>query len=102
MDARDYSGAIALLEHKQKTEPSLQNSLWLAYCAYHGGEYQMAAHTYEALIKQKDCPQEVNLYLCCAYLMIGQHEDARKIAERRKCYRFTSMKFYQLFRYYRA
>uniref|UniRef100_A0A914YU75 Intraflagellar transport protein 56 n=1 Tax=Panagrolaimus superbus TaxID=310955 RepID=A0A914YU75_9BILA len=82
LDGRDYTGAIALLEHKQKSEPSLQNSLWLAYCAYHAGEYQTAVQTYENLLKQKDCPQEVNLYLCCAYLMIGQNDEARKIAEK--------------------
>ena len=47
------------------------------------GEYQTAAQTFETLLKQKECPPEVNLYLCCAYLMIGHHDEARKIAEKR-------------------
>uniref|UniRef100_A0A7E4V0V4 Intraflagellar transport protein 56 n=1 Tax=Panagrellus redivivus TaxID=6233 RepID=A0A7E4V0V4_PANRE len=82
LEARDYTGALATLEHKQKNEPTLQNSMWLAYCAYHGGMYQQAANVYESILKQKDAPPEVNLYLCCCYLMLGLADEAMKIAEK--------------------
>lgn len=82
LENRDYVGAITLLEHKQKVENDLQASLWLAYCAYHAGEYQKAAAVYENLLKQKDCPSDVQLYLACTFMMLGMNEEARKLAEK--------------------
>lgn len=41
---RDFAGAIALLEFAQNTSAQVtaQSSLWLAYCAFHSGDYERA------------------------------------------------------------
>ncbi|KAI6218347.1 Tetratricopeptide repeat protein 26 [Aphelenchoides fujianensis] len=83
LEVHDYIGAISLLEHKRQSgESDLTTSLWLAYCACHAGDFKKAAEMYEWLLSQKNCPNEVFLYLGCCFFFMGMNEDARHTAER--------------------
>lgn len=37
---RDWVGAIAFLEYERNLKTNVENSLWLAYCSFHMGEYK--------------------------------------------------------------
>lgn len=37
---RDWIGAIALLENERNVNIHVENSMWLAYCYFHMGEYR--------------------------------------------------------------
>ena len=37
---RDWIGAVALLESERTVNIQVENSLWLAYCYFHMGEYR--------------------------------------------------------------
>ncbi|VDM41756.1 unnamed protein product [Toxocara canis] len=49
---RDYAGAISLLE------------------------------VYERMLKQKECPPEVNVYLGCVFFFLGMYMEAKEVAEK--------------------
>lgn len=51
---RDFTGAVTLLEFQAQT-PNEHNHLtqpWLAYSAYHLGDYQKALNCYQLLLQQ--------------------------------------------------
>jgi len=53
IDKRDYTGALTLLEFELGTEDEPDDCLlWLAYSAFHAGEFQRAADAYSRLIDQ--------------------------------------------------
>ena len=37
---RDWIGAVALLESERNVNIQVENSLWLAFCYFHMGEYR--------------------------------------------------------------
>lgn len=45
--ARDWIGAVALLESERNVNIQVENSLWLAYCYFHMGEYRKAINIYD-------------------------------------------------------
>jgi len=58
--ARDYAGALAILEFTRRVEreggrTTLERLLWRAYCAFHGGDYELALHTYETILRREYC-----------------------------------------------
>lgn len=75
--ARDYTGAITLLEFQCNTgkAPPLAGQ-WIAYCAFHLGKYQRAREEYEKLTKHESCPPEVWINLACCYFMLGMYQEA--------------------------
>jgi intraflagellar transport protein 56 len=40
LSSRDWIGAIALLENERSVNIQVENSMWLAYCYFHMGEYR--------------------------------------------------------------
>ena len=43
LERRDYTGAITLLKFRQNTKKAdTDSALWLAYAAFHNGDYQTA------------------------------------------------------------
>lgn len=40
LTTRDWIGAIALLENERNVNIQVENSMWLAYCYFHMGEYR--------------------------------------------------------------
>ena len=45
--SRDWIGAVALLESERNVNIQVENSLWLAYCYFHMGEYRKAINIYD-------------------------------------------------------
>ncbi|KAI1720726.1 tetratricopeptide repeat domain-containing protein [Ditylenchus destructor] len=83
LDKRDYTGAISLMEHERKKDPTDINChLWLAYLQFHAGDHRKASEVLESILTQKQCPSEANLYLGCALFFVAMYEDARKAAEK--------------------
>lgn len=41
---RDWIGAVALLESERNVNIQVENSLWLAYCYFHMGEYRYISY----------------------------------------------------------
>ncbi|KAL3094077.1 hypothetical protein niasHT_027405 [Heterodera trifolii] len=85
LDKRDYTGAISILEHERKSaaaEQQINLTMWLGYCHFHAANFRKACEAYEALIGDKNCPAEVNLYLGCAYFFLAMYENARKMGEK--------------------
>jgi tetratricopeptide (TPR) repeat protein len=92
LKARDYTGALAMLEFHKKTDDAaeeLDTLMWIGYCAFHLGQFQRAFDAYlEAINGQQGCPPEAHLYqaACLFYLQmykpceeaVQSFEDAEK------------------------
>lgn len=52
LDRCDYVGAITILQfdRKAKTERAGGTAMWLAYAAFHNGDYRLALETYEDML----------------------------------------------------
>lgn len=60
---RDFSGAVTLLEFmKHSNERGEGTDLWLAYCAFHLGEYEKALELYKELIKDEKSDPMLHIY----------------------------------------
>ncbi|XP_067936520.1 intraflagellar transport protein 56-like isoform X1 [Watersipora subatra] len=81
LDARDYTGAITFLEfHKNSGKGSTEEDQWIAYCAFHLGDYKKAMEEYEKLTKIDGCPPEVFTSLACCCFFLGMYREADAIA----------------------
>eukprot|EP00792_Barthelona_sp_PAP020_P004547 TRINITY_DN2196_c1_g1_i1.p1 TRINITY_DN2196_c1_g1~~TRINITY_DN2196_c1_g1_i1.p1 ORF type:complete len:572 (+),score=143.42 TRINITY_DN2196_c1_g1_i1:816-2531(+) len=85
IEKRDFSGAITLLEFQEKNDGnfSYEQKLWLAYCAFHGEDYNKAGTIYTELIQSDDGEADKNLYLylSCCYYWLHQYEDCLSTAQ---------------------
>ena len=75
---RDYTGAISLLDFERNSGKAGKDvSLWLAYSAFHAGDYKRALLEYEALkddgAYDKD---EVLINLACTYFYLGMYTES--------------------------
>jgi len=60
----------------------MENSLWLAYCCFHNGDYKKAIGLYDSVMKVKDYDKMVHLYKsCCLYALLNYNE-AKKEAQK--------------------
>ncbi|KAF6774250.1 Tetratricopeptide repeat protein 26 [Paragonimus kellicotti] len=74
---RDYTGALTLLEFERNCEHSkIETDLWIAYAAFHLGDYKRAAEEYKKLLTRKDSPPEIPIYLACCYFFMGMYQEA--------------------------
>jgi len=88
---RDYTGAITVLEFKAQVEEKSRNKKrtddkgedsstkteeWLAYCAFHLGDYKKAMDAYSQLMKNTNADPAYHLYLACCYFYLGCFEEA--------------------------
>ncbi|CAM9930576.1 unnamed protein product, partial [Discosporangium mesarthrocarpum] len=83
--ARDYTGALALLEFNRKSgDDDLEDTLlWIGYCAFHLGNYQRSIDAYEELSslgghKDNTKVKEVKLFMACCYYYLQLYEKASK------------------------
>lgn len=71
--ARDYTGALALLEFNRKTgeEDEEKTLMWIGYSAFHLGQYQRGYDAYQEVVNTSASPpHEVYLYQsACLYYM---------------------------------
>ncbi|XP_017768894.1 PREDICTED: intraflagellar transport protein 56 [Nicrophorus vespilloides] len=75
---RDYTGAITLLEFKQYADHNNPNiDLWLAYCAFHKGDYKRALSIYETLNAQHPHLKSIAVNLACCYFYLGMYNESK-------------------------
>ncbi|XP_013785950.1 intraflagellar transport protein 56-like, partial [Limulus polyphemus] len=76
---KDFTGALTLLEFTRKSgKGNLETDLWIAYCAFHLGEYKQAMEEYEKITKRKDAPQDAWTFLACCYFYLGMYKEANE------------------------
>eukprot|EP01060_Flectonema_neradi_P012302 TRINITY_DN19169_c0_g2_i1.p1 TRINITY_DN19169_c0_g2~~TRINITY_DN19169_c0_g2_i1.p1 ORF type:complete len:561 (+),score=85.70 TRINITY_DN19169_c0_g2_i1:80-1762(+) len=82
--SRDFTGAVALLEfHKQQgmTIEGYQVNPWLAYCAFHLGDYNKALEVYKELIANDDeTENQMHTYAACCHFYMGNFKEAEESA----------------------
>ncbi|XP_076455772.1 intraflagellar transport protein 56-like isoform X3 [Babylonia areolata] len=77
LDARDYTGAITLLEFSRASgKGNEETDMWIAFCAFHLGDYKRAMEEYERLSKREGCHPDVWLFLSCCYFFLGMYQEA--------------------------
>ena len=83
--ARDYTGALALLEFNRKTgdEDEDKTLMWIGYSAFHLGQYQRGFDAYQEVINTSgNPPHEVYLYqAACLYYMQMYSQAEEKATE---------------------
>ncbi|VDQ02952.1 unnamed protein product [Trichobilharzia regenti] len=82
IEKRDFTGALTLLEFERCCGKStLETDLWIAYSAFHLGEYKKAADEYKKILGKPNAPPEVHTYLGCCYFFLGMYKEASKAAK---------------------
>ncbi|XP_065826751.1 intraflagellar transport protein 56-like [Oscarella lobularis] len=80
---RDYMGAMTLLEFNRNAGKSDEESdLWLAYCAFHLGNYKKALEEYKTLRDRGSTNGDVHLGLACASFFLGMYKEASAASEK--------------------
>mmetsp|Transcript_15217 Transcript_15217/g.20091 ORF Transcript_15217/g.20091 Transcript_15217/m.20091 type:complete len:563 (+) Transcript_15217:223-1911(+) len=83
---RDYTGALAVLEFEKKsgeTKDEGDTLKWIAYCAFHLGNYQKALESYQELIQLVEKPDpEIYLFMGCCYYYMQMYEQAETEANK--------------------
>ena len=78
LKARDYTGALALLEFKLKCNDgeARDNLMWIGYAAFHLGNFDRVERAYRELLDQHDVPDEIFLFLACCLFFQQKVEEA--------------------------
>lgn len=84
VSARDYTGALALLDFRLKCQDgnATELLLWTAYCAFHLGNFRRAEEAYRELIQSHDVGKEIHLFLACCLFFQQNYEEAERAAQR--------------------
>ncbi|KAL5961314.1 Intraflagellar transport protein 56 [Taenia solium] len=83
LNARDFVGAVTLLEFERHTEkPRKDVDLWIAYCCFHLGDYKHAADEYKRLLSDNTLAPTIRTYLACCYFFMGMYKEAQEEANR--------------------
>ena len=83
LQSRDFSKAVAMLEFFKGIGPSigeLQINPWLAYAAFHMGDFTKAAEVYKEMLQLDDCDPVHNLHLACCHFCTGSFKEAEEAA----------------------
>lgn len=75
---RDYTGALTLLEFNDSSNN--KNDTWIAYCAFHLGDYKKALEIYKSL-KQKQDDGTLSTYIACCYFYLGMYPESLKMLQ---------------------
>jgi intraflagellar transport protein 56 len=80
--SRDYTGALTLLEFVRSTGKTVieDTNQWVAYCAFHLGDYMKAKKEYEELTKQDGCHPDVWCNLAVCYFYLGMYRESQEAA----------------------
>ncbi|CAI2722666.1 unnamed protein product [Schistosoma spindalis] len=82
VDKRDFTGALTLSEFERCCgNSSIETDLWVAYSAFHLGEYKKAADEYRKLLEKPNVPPDVHTYLACCYFFLGMYQEAMRSAK---------------------
>lgn len=79
--ARDYTGAVTLLEFKRHIGKHDELTVpWLGYSAFHLGDYKKAADTYTKILAVSGADPVHHLHLACCLFYMGQYQEASEEA----------------------
>ncbi|ESO00852.1 hypothetical protein HELRODRAFT_112981 [Helobdella robusta] len=67
---------------KNSGKKSIENDLWIAYCAFHLGDYKAAMEEYEKMSKHPKCDLHIYTNLGCCYFMLGMYKEAEAAAKK--------------------
>ncbi|CAH1243646.1 TTC26 [Branchiostoma lanceolatum] len=80
---RDYTGAITLLEFNRSSgKGSEEVDMWIAYCAFHLGEYKRAMEEFQAMSKRDGCHPDVWVNLACCNFFLGMYKESDEAAQK--------------------
>ncbi|EDO30962.1 predicted protein [Nematostella vectensis] len=83
LQGRDFTGALTLLEFNRNSGKSTEEtSLWIAYCAFHLGDYKKSMEEYLSLTKSEACHPDVWINLGCCYFFLGMYQEATDAADK--------------------
>jgi intraflagellar transport protein 56 len=94
ISARDYSGAITLLEFSKAIGKfDVETQLWLGYTNFHLGDYRRAMEVYLSLVSESSNSNNnsnsnggpdplIHLYLACCYFFLGMYKESDESAQR--------------------
>lgn len=82
LTSRDWIGAIALLENERSVNIQIENSMWLAYCYFHMGEYRKAIQIYDELLRKNPDEKDYHVFKACCYYALCLYDDARREAQK--------------------
>lgn len=78
---RDYMGAMTLLEFKRSVgEREEELDLWIAYCAFHLGDYKRAMEEYSSLSLKEGSHSDVWVGLSCTCFFLGMYKESEEAA----------------------
>ncbi|KAJ8959044.1 hypothetical protein NQ318_022299 [Aromia moschata] len=78
---RDYTGAITFLEFKPDPDQTGNVELWVAYCAFHRGDYKKALHIYQQLYKNHADMKNLAVNIACCYFYLGMYEESKEFLQ---------------------
>ncbi|XP_015110497.1 intraflagellar transport protein 56 isoform X2 [Diachasma alloeum] len=78
LEKRDYAGALTLIEFNATSSNAIETETWIAYCAFHLGDYKRATSVYEGLRKKDKAPADVPTNLACCYFYLGMYPEAKE------------------------
>nr|XP_023013429.1 intraflagellar transport protein 56 [Leptinotarsa decemlineata] len=82
LQKRDYAGAITLLEYKQCTGRNDSEEQWMAFCAFHRGDYKKALNIYQDHMKNDYDIEHSLLNTACCYFYLGMYDDSKEILKK--------------------
>ncbi|XP_072035753.1 intraflagellar transport protein 56-like [Amphiura filiformis] len=83
LDRRDYTGAITLLEFTRTSgKGSDETDQWIAFCAFHLGDYKRSMEEYERLSLKEGINPDVWVNLACSYFFLGMYPQADDAAKK--------------------
>ncbi|XP_022916832.1 intraflagellar transport protein 56 isoform X2 [Onthophagus taurus] len=82
LNKRDYTGALTLLEFKQFQDPNVNIELWMAYCAFHKGDYKKALNIYNQVYLKNGNSNYICLNLACCYFYLGMYKESKEMLQK--------------------
>jgi len=67
---------MTLLELQKSAARDEKLSLWLAYAAFHAGEYKKAIELYDELMRSPDYDKDLHIYKACCYYALCEYENS--------------------------
>ncbi|XP_024372333.1 intraflagellar transport protein 56 isoform X3 [Physcomitrium patens] len=83
LEARDYKGAITVLQFKRMVEGCDKRTLeWLAYAHFHHGEHDKALVLYKELLSVLDADPNYHTYSSACLFYLANYDEAKQAALR--------------------
>ncbi|CAH0563368.1 unnamed protein product [Brassicogethes aeneus] len=79
LSKRDYAGAITLLEFKEAPDQNGLFYLWMAYCAFHKGDYKKSLSIYQNLYKNNPDLANLAVNIACCYFYLDSPTSGLKV-----------------------